>query len=130
LLDESRAWSAWARWLGVSDLTLAGLLGATIARGEDHVEALRMVKPGFFAAIARLVGLEPGEIAYVGDRVDNDVLPARAAGMVAVHLRRGPWGHLQGALPEAREADIRIESLAELPERLAALRRSVVDNGR
>ena len=38
--------------------------------------------PEFFAAIARLAEAEPGEIVYVGDRVDNDVLPAIAAGMV------------------------------------------------
>ena len=34
--------------------------------------------------------LRPSEIAYVGDRVDFDVLPAAAAGMFTVHLRRGP----------------------------------------
>ena len=200
LLDESRAWSEWAGWLGVSDLTLAAVLGATIARGQDHIEALRIVRPGFdlaaerrsraeaglpdglrpadlypdalpciaalremglivgaagntgveverflrascgvdpvassaglgvakpapgfFTAIAELVGVEPAGIAYVGDRVDNDVLPALAAGMVAVHVRRGPWGHLHAGLPGAVRADIRIDVLAELPVRLAAL---------
>ncbi len=75
--------------------------------------------PEFFAAIARLAGIEPHRIAYVGDRVDNDVLPARAAGMVAVHIRRGPWGHLHADLPDAERADIRIDSLGELPARLA-----------
>ena len=49
------------------------------------------------------------------------MLPALAAGMVAVHIRRGPWGHLHAGLPEAARADIRIESLSELPGRLAAL---------
>ena len=39
------------------------------------------------------------ELAYVGDRVDNDVLPAAAAGLVAVHVRRGPWGRLQRTPP-------------------------------
>jgi FMN phosphatase YigB (HAD superfamily) len=53
-------------------------------------------------------------IAYVGDRVDNDVAPAIAAGMVGVHIRRGPWGHLQQPPPDA----IRIRSLGELPEAL------------
>lgn len=70
----------------------------------------------FFARIVAETGFEPGEIAYVGDRVDNDVRPARTAGMVAVHVRRGPWGYLQ----DASEADIRVDSLAELPDRLAA----------
>ena len=57
----------------------------------------------------------PGcKIAYVGDRVDNDVGPAIAAGMAGVHIRRGPWGHLQEPPPEA----IRIRSLDELPKAL------------
>jgi HAD superfamily hydrolase (TIGR01662 family) len=72
--------------------------------------------PGFFARIIAESGFEPAEIAYVGDRVDNDVEPARAAGLLAVHVRRGPWGRLQD--PSA--ADLRVDSLAELPARLAA----------
>jgi FMN phosphatase YigB (HAD superfamily) len=66
----------------------------------------------FFDRIAAECGRPPHEIAYVGDRVDNDVRPALAAGMVAVHVRRGPWGHLHEPPPEA----IAIRSLEELPE--------------
>ncbi len=58
------------------------------------------------------------EVAYVGDRVDNDVLPAAAAGLVAVHVRRGPWGRLQ---PTPREATLGLDDLASLPEALASL---------
>ena len=68
--------------------------------------------PEFFVRVAALAGAEPARIAYVGDRVDNDITPALAAGMVAVHIRRGPWGHLQEPPAEA----IRISSLDELPE--------------
>jgi HAD superfamily hydrolase (TIGR01509 family) len=68
--------------------------------------------PAFFQRVADLAGLPPERIAYVGDRVENDVAPALAAGMVAVHVRRGPWGHLQ--TPPA--GAIRIESLDELPD--------------
>jgi FMN phosphatase YigB (HAD superfamily) len=77
-------------------------------------------KPGpeFFANVAREAGLPAGEIAYVGDRVDYDVLPANRAGMVSVFLRRGPWGYLHATWPGAAEARIRIDSLAELPEAL------------
>lgn len=57
---------------------------------------------------------EPSELAYVGDRVDNDVAPALEAGIAAVHIRRGPWGHLHDPPPEA----IGIRSLDELPEAL------------
>ena len=76
--------------------------------------------PDFFTRVAEAAGLPPKEVAYVGDRVDNDVLPAKAAGMTAVFLRRGPWGYVHAEWPEAAAADARIESLAELP---AALRR-------
>ena len=68
--------------------------------------------PAFFGALVAAAGCEPPQAAYVGDRVDNDVLPAKAAGMVAVHVRRGPWGYLQ----DASVADVRVDSLAELPE--------------
>jgi FMN phosphatase YigB (HAD superfamily) len=67
--------------------------------------------PRFFARIVAELGLPPAEIAYVGDRVDNDIAPALAAGLAAVHIRRGPWGHLQTPPPGA----LRIESLDELP---------------
>ena len=77
--------------------------------------------PAFFARVASVAGLAPGEIAYVGDRVDNDVLPAKAAGMTAVFVRRGPWGYVHARWPEAAEADLRIESLADLPDALRSL---------
>ena len=67
--------------------------------------------PEFFERIAELAGAPADRIAYVGDRVDNDIAPALAVGMVAVHLRRGPWGHLQ----RPPDAAIRIRSLDELP---------------
>jgi HAD superfamily hydrolase (TIGR01509 family) len=74
--------------------------------------------PDFFRRVADWIGLPAEEIAYVGDRVDNDVVPANAAGMVSVFVRRGPWGCLQAEWPEAREAALRIESLDELPAAL------------
>jgi FMN phosphatase YigB (HAD superfamily) len=77
--------------------------------------------PRFFARVAASVGLPPGEIAYVGDRVDNDVVPAHAAGMVAVFLRRGPWGYVHASWPEAAVADLRIESLEELSQALRTI---------
>ena len=71
--------------------------------------------PRFFDRIVQELALPPARIAYVGDRVDNDVTPARAAGMLAIHLRRGPWGHLH-ATPAGVQ---RIDSLAELPALLS-----------
>jgi len=72
--------------------------------------------PEFFARLIGTAGLPAAEIAYVGDRVDNDVLPAKHAGLIAVFLRRGPWGVIQAGWPEAARADLRIESLDEIPD--------------
>ncbi len=77
--------------------------------------------PGFFAAITEMAGAPAHQIAYVGDRLDNDVLPAREAGMRAVFIRRGPWGHLHAQRPEIALADARIVSLDELPTLLPTL---------
>ncbi len=79
--------------------------------------------PQFFAGIAELAGAPPAEIAYVGDRIDNDVLPARNAGMVAVFLERGPWGRIHAKRDDIRLADIRIKDLLELPAALATFSR-------
>ena len=67
--------------------------------------------PAFFARVVDELGVRASAIAYVGDRVDNDVLPAKRAGMFAVHIRRGPWGYLH----DASGADAQIDSLDELP---------------
>ena len=71
--------------------------------------------PAFFSRVAGELGPEPGEIAYVGDPVDNDVVPAAAAGMVPVFLRRGPWAHLQAERAILPRITVTVESLAELP---------------
>lgn len=73
--------------------------------------------PLFFDRVAQVVPAEPGEMLYVGDRVDNDLRPAVAAGMQTVLIRRGPWGTIQWNTREARELPtFRVESLAELPD--------------
>ena len=79
---------------------------------------VRKPDPAFFTKVCELVQHAPHEVAYVGDRVDNDVLPAAAAGLVAVHVRRGPWGRLQPTPPEAASS---VADLASLPQALASL---------
>jgi HAD superfamily hydrolase (TIGR01549 family) len=75
--------------------------------------------PEFYGRLIESAGLPPGEIAYVGDRIDNDVVPAAEAGLFAVFIRRGPWGFLQADWAEAAKAAIRIDSLDALPEGLS-----------
>jgi HAD superfamily hydrolase (TIGR01662 family) len=73
--------------------------------------------PGFFRRSLELLGgPDPATVAYVGDRLDNDVRPAAAAGMRAVWLRRGPWAALETAAPD--EAALVVDSLTELVERI------------
>jgi FMN phosphatase YigB (HAD superfamily) len=200
LIDETRIWAGWADWLGVPRLTFFAAIGACIERGEDHIRAFDLFRPGFnlereiarradagihsdfgspdlypdvvpcfeqlkaegyllgiagnqparaeglvralglpadvvatsegwgvekpspafFARLAESVSLPPSSIAYIGDRVDNDVIPARSAGLLSVFLKRGPWGYLQSRWPEAGRAQIRLDSLSELPDALRA----------
>jgi FMN phosphatase YigB (HAD superfamily) len=75
--------------------------------------------PAFFARAALEAERPPAEIAYVGDRMDNDVLPARQAGMLAIFIRRGPWGAIHATQEWEQMPDLRIESLMELPAALA-----------
>jgi HAD superfamily hydrolase (TIGR01509 family) len=86
--------------------------------GMSAAWRLHKPDPAFFMRIADELGLPPEDIAYVGDRVDNDVRPSRAAGMLAVFVRRGPWGWIQAGREDPPEADVVVGSLAELPERL------------
>ena len=201
IVDETRAWEAWADWLGVPRLTFLAVCGAVIARGGDHREPFRIFRPDldleaeiakrqeagvpdvvtrddlypdaaacletlhtrgyrigvvgnqparaeaalrdfglpidlaatsaawgvqkpdprFFQRIAAELGVPVAEIAYVGDRVDNDVVPAAAAGMVAVFIRRGPWAWIQAPVEDPPGATLTISSLADLPDALQAL---------
>jgi FMN phosphatase YigB (HAD superfamily) len=198
LIDETRQWTTWAAWLGVPAFTFMALMGALIARGEDHRRVFRLVRPdfnwereraaqvaacvswgmsatdlypdalpclaalraegyrlglagnqpaeatpllealglpvdwiatsadwgvekpspAFFARLIQEVGYPPEEIAYVGDRIDNDVAPARTAGMLPIFVRRGPWGFAHALQGRGDEAAIRLDSLEELPQAL------------
>ena len=82
-------------------------------------EAMGVMKPDpeFFRVALGLLGHpDPVDVAYVGDRVDNDVVPSSAAGMRAIWLRRGPWGVVPAGEPP--EAALVVGSLTELTERI------------
>jgi len=105
--NQTEALERWARKAALP----ADVISSSASIGVEKPD------PRFFHRVVELAGCPSGEVAYVGDRVDNDVLPALAAGLVAVHVRRGPWGRLQTAPTSVRT----IDSLAELPETLASL---------
>jgi len=73
--------------------------------------------PAFFRALLDAVAFQPDEMVYVGDRLDNDLKPAKAAGMRTAFIRRGPWGRILENHPDMpAAADWRISTLAELPD--------------
>jgi HAD superfamily hydrolase (TIGR01509 family) len=102
--NQSAALEAWTR---------AEKLPVDIVTGSASL-GVRKPDPAFFEGLVGLAGCAASEVAYVGDRADNDARPALRAGLVAIHLRRGPWGRLQ----ETPDGAIAIQSLAEVPAAL------------
>jgi FMN phosphatase YigB (HAD superfamily) len=106
--NQSAEWEAALRQLGLG----VDLIASSASLGAE--------KPSqqFFEGLVRLANVCAAEIAYVGDRLDNDVLPARVAGMLAVFAKRGPWGRAHAEWPQVALAHLRVQSLEELPDAL------------
>jgi HAD superfamily hydrolase (TIGR01549 family) len=102
----------------VAALAALGFAGAMITASATM--GVEKPDPRFFAALVAAAGVPAETIAYVGDRLDNDVLPARAAGMTAILVRRGPWGRIHAARPQATRASLVVAGLLEIPAALAA----------
>jgi FMN phosphatase YigB (HAD superfamily) len=61
-------------------------------------------------------GFQAGEALYAGDRVDNDVIPAKRAGTKTAWILRGAGAYIVDAGGHGdRGADARLEGLADLP---------------
>lgn len=84
---------------------------------SDELGAEKPAAAFFHGVCARVGDVPTEQVLYVGDRVDNDVLPAAAAGLRTCWLRRGPWGVLQD-LPLDDDADLVLDGLGELPHLL------------
>lgn len=196
LVSDTRFWAGWADWLGVPRHTVSALVGAVVSRGEDHTDAIRLLRPGldmdaanaareasgrgdhldetdlypdvrpslaalrqagvrvvvagnqtartaqllraldlpvdavatsgewgpakpdpaFFAHLLEATRTPAAETLYVGDHPAEDIHPAKEAGLLTAHLRRGPWGHYWADDPLlVAAADFRLDSLTELP---------------
>jgi FMN phosphatase YigB (HAD superfamily) len=77
----------------------------------------------FFERLVDESGVAANAVLYVGDRLDNDILPARSRGMRTAFLRRGRWGHIHSTRAEAALADMHLKSLDDLAEALQAKKR-------
>ncbi|MFD5654661.1 HAD family hydrolase [Streptomyces sp. NPDC127039] len=119
-LQELRSDGLWLAVAGNQTVRAGGILRGLFSSDVDLIGTsddwgAGKPDPEFFKRVADAVPFEAGEILYVGDRCDNDIRPAREAGMQTALVRRGPWATIQWESPEARELPtFRVESLSEL----------------
>jgi FMN phosphatase YigB (HAD superfamily) len=73
----------------------------------------------FFQRLIAEAGCPAQQVLYVGDRLDNDVRPAQIQGLTTAFLRRGPWGYILQDPEVLDRCLFRLDSLAELPDRVA-----------
>lgn len=76
--------------------------------------------PEFFERVVVASGVPAHQVLHVGDRLDNDIRPARAAGLRTAWLRRGPWALLHEPVDDDDVADLELASLSELSQALLA----------
>lgn len=75
----------------------------------------------FFEKLVEVAPCEADQIVYVGDRLDNDISPAKTAGMRTAFIRRGPWGWIQRDSHEVTKlSDWKIHDLNMLSDIVAA----------
>ena len=67
--------------------------------------------PAIFLWALRQSGCDPKNAVMIGDRIDNDVLPAKALGMRTVHILTGPAAIYA---PDPDPADAAVSSLSDL----------------
>jgi HAD superfamily hydrolase (TIGR01509 family) len=110
------------------ELERAGIAALCDGVWLSAVAGLAKPDPAFFRLALEAWAIEPHRIAYVGDRPDNDVAPARALGLVAMRLRRGPHAR-QLPRSDAERASLEAPDLAEAAARLIAWRASLAASG-
>jgi HAD superfamily hydrolase (TIGR01549 family) len=113
---------------------VVGVAGNQTARAEVILRSLELPidvlgtsaswgaeKPSteFFEWIVKEAGCAAGEVLYVGDRLDNDLLPALDLGLVGAVVLRGPWGHIWAQRPELERCLFRLRGLDALPALVA-----------
>lgn len=76
---------------------------------------IQVMKPDkrIYAYALNMANCQPHEAVMIGDRIDNDIAPAKAVGMGTVWVKQG-FGRLQTPLSEEDTPDETVERLAEL----------------
>lgn len=91
---------------------ILGYIDVLIASAEEGVA--KPDKRIFEIALER-AGCKPKEAAMVGDRLDNDIIPANEVGMYTIWIKQGDW---KDASPreDLEQPDMTVENLRELYE--------------
>lgn len=76
--------------------------------------------PGFFDYILNKLEVRPCEAVMVGDRLDNDIIPARKLGMITILVKTGTYAILEPRNP-GEIADRVVRNISELPDAVAAV---------
>jgi HAD superfamily hydrolase (TIGR01509 family) len=108
------------------DLDRSGLTALCDGVWLSGVVGREKPDPGFFALALAAWGLSPGRVAYVGDRPDNDVAPARALGLLTVRVLTGPHAE-QTPRGDAERPDREVSDLAEAVTALLRWRAGLIE---
>jgi FMN phosphatase YigB (HAD superfamily) len=115
-------------------LALAGQYGREILEAlEDHrllqyfsdlatQDDFEITKPDprYFERILARHGMRAVESVMVGDRIDNDVIPAKMIGMLTIRVRIGMHAKQEPRIPEEKP-DIEISDVTQLATAVSAL---------
>ena len=102
-----------------ADLDRAGITALCDGVWLSAAVGLSKPDPAFFRVALDAWALAPARVAYVGDRPDNDVAPAKRLGLTAVRLRRGPHAD-QATRTDPERADIEAADLTDAARQLLA----------
>ncbi len=109
-----------------ADLDRAGITALCDGVWLSAAVGLAKPDPAFFMMALEAWALAPDRVAYVGDRPDNDVAPAKGLGLATVRLRRGPHAD-QPPRTDAERADAEAADLGEAARHLVVWRASLGD---
>jgi HAD superfamily hydrolase (TIGR01509 family) len=83
--------------------------------GISREMGLSKPDPAFYQVLLEQAGCAPGEAVMIGDRLDNDIAPAKKLGMWTIHVRMDALTHGYQVRTPAEQRYI--ESLARAPVR-------------
>ena len=93
VITEGRSVKQWEKLisLGLQHFFHAVLISEEVAKQKPDVE--------LFITAAKRIGCKPNEAAMVGDRLDKDIIGAKAAGMTTIQILKGKYSDQRPTCP-------------------------------